>query len=269
MLAEHDPAADRITVRMSSQMPSGARDTLAKDVLGIPAEKVRVLVGDVGGGFGMKTGLYPEDAVVAFAARQVGRPVKWAATRLEDFLSALHGRDTESRAELALDGDGRVLGLRVRTLANMGAYARNAGIAIQLLIGPWVSTSIYDIRTVDFAFTALLTNTAPTGPYRGAGRPEAIYIIERLMDAAAREIGLDPAELRRRNMIRPSQMPYTTRWARPTTAAASSRCWTRAWTGRLERLRRAGRGRGRPARSADAASPPSSNGPAATCSRSA
>ena len=146
--------------------------------------------------------------MVAFAARQLGRPVKWAATRLDDFLSALHGRDTESRAELALDEDGKVLGFRVRTLANMGAYPGNAGIAIQLLIGPWVSTSIYDIRTVDFAFTALLTNTAPTGPYRGAGRPEAIYLIERLMDAAARKIGLDPAELRRRNMIHPSQMPY-------------------------------------------------------------
>jgi carbon-monoxide dehydrogenase large subunit len=209
VLAEHDRADDRITVRMSSQMPSGARDAIAKEVLGIPAEKVRVLVGDVGGGFGMKTGLYPEDAVVAFAAKRVGRPVKWAATRLDDFLSALHGRDTESKAELALDADGKVLGFRVRTLANMGAYPRNPGVAIQLLIGPWVSTSIYDITTVDFAFTALLTNTAPTGPYRGAGRPEAIYLIERLMDVAARRMGLDPAELRRRNMIRPAQMPYT------------------------------------------------------------
>ncbi|MCB4821262.1 xanthine dehydrogenase family protein molybdopterin-binding subunit [Roseicella aerolata] len=209
VLAEHDRVDDRITVRMSSQMPSGARDAIAKEVLGIPAEKVRVLVGDVGGGFGMKTGLYPEDAVVAFAAKQLGRPVKWAATRLDDFLSALHGRDTESRAELALDAGGKVLGFRVRTLADMGAYPRNPGIAIQLLIGPWVSTSIYDITTVDFAFTAMLTNTAPTGPYRGAGRPEAIYLIERLLDTAARRMGLDPAELRRRNMIRPAQMPYT------------------------------------------------------------
>jgi len=209
VLAEHDPVSERTTVRMSSQMPSGARDTLAKDVLGIPADKIRVLVGDVGGGFGMKTGLYPEDAVVAFAARQVGRPVKWAATRLDDFLAALHGRDTDSRAELALDANGKVLGFRVRTLANMGAYPGNSGIAIQLLIGPWVSTSIYDIRTVDFTFTALMTNTAPTGPYRGAGRPEAIYLIERLMDAAARKLDIDPAELRRRNMIQPSQMPYT------------------------------------------------------------
>lgn len=208
VLAEYDAGSDRITVRLSSQMPSGARDSIAKEVLGIDPAKVRVLVGDVGGGFGMKTGMYPEDAVVAFAAKAVGRPVKWAATRLDDFLSALHGRDTESKAELALDAQGKVTGFRVRTLANMGAYPRNPSIAIQLLIGPWVSTSIYDITTVDFAFTALLTNTATTGPYRGAGRPEAIYLIERLMDAAARKMGLDPAELRRRNMIRPEQMPY-------------------------------------------------------------
>ncbi|MEN0075340.1 MAG: molybdopterin cofactor-binding domain-containing protein, partial [Paracraurococcus sp.] len=140
VLADYDGESGRYTVRMSTQMPSSARDSIAEEVLGIPSDKVRVLVGDVGGGFGMKTGLYPEDAVVAFAAKQVGRPVKWAATRLDDFLSALHGRDTESRAELALDAEGKVLAFRVRTLANMGAYPRNPGVAIQLLIGPWVST---------------------------------------------------------------------------------------------------------------------------------
>jgi carbon-monoxide dehydrogenase large subunit len=208
VLADYDGAGDRFTIRMSTQMPSGFRDQLCKEVLDIPTDRVRVLVGDVGGGFGMKTGLYAEDAVVAFAARRVGRPVRWAAERMEDFLAALHGRDTDSKVELALDADGKVLGLRVRTLANMGGYTRNSGVAIQLLIGPWVSTSIYDITNIDFQFTAVLTNTAPTGPYRGAGRPEAIYIIERLMDAAARKLGLDPAELRRRNMIRPEQMPY-------------------------------------------------------------
>ena len=208
VLADYDGASDRFTIRMSTQMPSGFRDQLCKEVLDIPTDRVRVLVGDVGGGFGMKTGLYAEDAVVAFAARRVGRPVRWAAVRMEDFLAALHGRDTDSKAELALDEAGKVLGLRVRTLANMGGYTRNSGVAIQLLIGPWVSTSIYDITNIDFQFTAVLTNTAPTGPYRGAGRPEAIYIIERLMDAAARKLGLDPAELRRRNMIRPEQMPY-------------------------------------------------------------
>src|SRR5205814_5831079 len=108
-----------------------------------------------------------------------------------------------------LDADGKVLALRVESLANIGAYAGHVPALIQLLVGPWVSTSIYDIPTIDLDLRAVMTHTAPTGPYRGAGRPEAIYIIERLMDAAARQLDLDPAELRRRNMLRPSQMPYT------------------------------------------------------------
>jgi aerobic carbon-monoxide dehydrogenase large subunit len=207
-LGEYDGETGRITLRLSCQMPSGVRDAICKELLDIPTDKLRVLVGDVGGGFGMKTGLNPEEGVVAYAARMLGRPVKWAATRMEDFLSALHGRATESRAEMALDADGKVLALRVRTQADMGAYPRNASVAIQLLVGPWVSTSIYNITLVDFSFQALLTNTAPTGPYRGAGRPEAIYLLERLFDTAARKMALDPAELRRRNMIAPAQMPY-------------------------------------------------------------
>ncbi len=156
----------------------------------------------------MKTGVYPEDVVLAWCARKYGMPLKWRADRIEEFLAATHGRDVTSKAELALDGDGRVLALRVDSLANVGAYATPAGVVIQLLIGPWVSTSIYDIGTIDIRIRAVLTNTAPTGAYRGAGRPEAIYIIERLMDAAARQTGIDPVELRRRNMIRPEQMPY-------------------------------------------------------------
>ncbi|MGO4722674.1 MULTISPECIES: xanthine dehydrogenase family protein molybdopterin-binding subunit [unclassified Inquilinus] len=208
-IASYDPEADRLTLRLSSQMPSGARDTLCDAVLGIPREKVRVVVDDVGGGFGMKTGLYPEDIMVAYAARQLQRPVRWTAERIEEFLAATHGRDVESRAELALDQNGKVVGYRVRSLCNVGAYAGTAGIIIQLMIGPWVSTSIYDIRTIDLEFTAILTNTAPTAAYRGAGRPEAIYLIERLFDAAARQLGLDPVEIRRRNLIHPDQMPYT------------------------------------------------------------
>jgi carbon-monoxide dehydrogenase large subunit len=198
----------RLTMRLSSQMPTGVRGGLAATLPGQTAESIRVVVGDVGGGFGMKTALYPEDVVVAFAALQLQRPVKWQAERLEEFLTAVHGRDVLSRAELALDASGRVLGLRVRSLANVGAYPTGAGVAIQLLIGPWVSTSIYDIPNLSLQITAVLTHTAHTGAYRGAGRPEAIYIIERLMDAAAREMAIDPAELRRRNMIRPDQFPY-------------------------------------------------------------
>jgi carbon-monoxide dehydrogenase large subunit len=207
-LASYDKETERLTLRLSSQMPSGARDSLC-GALGLPPEKIRVVVGDVGGGFGMKTGLYPEDIVVAYAARQIGRPVKWTPTRIEEFLSSTHGRDVESHAELALDADGKVLAYRIRSLANVGAYGSTVGIIIQLMIGPWVSTSIYDIRTIDFDLRAVLTHTAPTAAYRGAGRPEAIYIIERLFDAAARQLGLDPAEIRRRNLIRPEQMPYT------------------------------------------------------------
>ena len=198
----------RLTLRMSSQMPSGVRTTLAACLPGRTAENVRVVVGDVGGGFGMKTGAYPEDLMLGWAALQLGRPVKWQAERLEDFLSAVHGRDQVSHAEIALDAHGKVLGLRVRTMANVGATPTATSIVIPLMIGPWVSTSIYDIPLIDLHLSAVLTNQAATGAYRGAGRPEAIYIIERLMDAAARQLGIDGAELRRRNMIRPEQMPY-------------------------------------------------------------
>ncbi|WP_076998475.1 xanthine dehydrogenase family protein molybdopterin-binding subunit [Variovorax sp. KK3] len=208
VLVDVDAASGRLSVRMSTQMPSGVRNSIC-DAIGLEHKQVRVVVGDVGGGFGMKTGAYPEDIVVAYAAHVLRRPVKWVAERSEEFLSTSHGRDIEALAELALDADGKILALRIRTLANVGAYATGTGVAIQLLIGPWVQTSVYDIQTIDFDFLAVLTNTAPTGAYRGAGRPEAIYTIERLMDEAARQIGIDRIELRRRNFIQPEQMPYT------------------------------------------------------------
>ena len=207
-VAWFDESSARLTVRISSQMPTGVRASLCEAIPGLTAENVRVVVGDVGGGFGMKTGIHPEDIVVAYAARDLQRAVRWRADRIEEFLSAVHGRDVVSRAELALDAAGKVLAMRVRSLANVGAYATGVGCAIQLLIGPWVSTSIYDIATIDLHYTAVMTNTAPTGAYRGAGRPEAIYITERLFDAAARALKLDPAELRRRNLIAPERMPY-------------------------------------------------------------
>ena len=207
-LATYDAAADKLTLRVSCQTPTGLRDELCDEVLGVPKEKVRILVGDVGGGFGMKTSLYPEDVVIAYATRTLQRPIKWTAERMDELLGASHGRDVTARAELALDANGKVLALRVHSLANVGAYATPAGVVIQLLIGPWVSTSIYDIPLIDIYVKAVLTHTLPTSAYRGAGRPEAIYFIERLMDAAARRTGIDGVELRRRNMILPSQMPY-------------------------------------------------------------
>ncbi|MBA2675772.1 molybdopterin cofactor-binding domain-containing protein, partial [Ramlibacter sp.] len=202
------PAEDgRLTLRLSSQMPSAVRNGL-HDVLGIPKDQLRVTVGDVGGGFGMKTGIYPEDAAVAWCAWTLKRPVKWIAERSEEFLSSTHGRDVATDAELALAADGRVLALRLRSHANVGAYATGVGVAIQLLIGPWVQTSVYDVPAIDFHFQAVLTHRAPTGAYRGAGRPEAIFTMERLMDEAARQTGIERIALRRRNFIRPGQMPY-------------------------------------------------------------
>ena len=242
----------RVTLRMSSQMPGGVRDTLC-EALGWPTDKLRVLVGDVGGGFGMKTGAYPEDIVVAYCAHTLQRPVKWISERSEEFLAASHGRDIRSHVELALDANGRVLGLRVRTLANVGAYATNTGVIIQLLVGPWVTTSIYDIQTIDLRLSAVMSNTTPPGAYRGAGRPEAIYNIERLMDTAARELGLDPAELRRRNMIRPEQMPYTNPMGQTYDSGKFEAVQTQAlaladWAGfeaRAARSKRSGKHRGR------------------------
>ena len=198
----------RLTLRMSSQMPSGVKNSLCNDILGLPRDQVRVIVGDVGGGFGMKTGIYPEDAAVAWCAYTLKQPVKWVADRSEEFLSSNHGRDVQTQAEMALAADGKILALRLRALGNVGAYTTGAGVAIRLLIGPWVQTSVYDIGTIDFHFKAVLTNTASTSAYRGAGRPEAIFTMERLMDEAARQTGIDRIDLRRRNFIRPEQMPY-------------------------------------------------------------
>jgi carbon-monoxide dehydrogenase large subunit len=197
----------RLTVRLSSQMPTGVRTALC-DVIGLDKENVRVIVGDVGGGFGMKTGAYAEDIVTAYCAHKLGRPVKWIADRNEEFLSSSHGRDIETKASMAIAKDGKILGLRIETLANVGAYPTMTGLAIQMLIGPWVQSSVYDIQTIDYHFTGVMTNTASTGAYRGAGRPEAIYNIERLMDEAARVSGIDRITLRRKNFVQPSQMPY-------------------------------------------------------------
>lgn len=207
VLAYPEAGSERIVVQLSSQMPTAVRDGIA-GALNMDPGQIRVRVSDVGGGFGMKTGCYPEDVMAAHAARTLKRPVKWCSQRIEEFQASTHGRDLVSHAEMALDASGKVLGMRVRSVANVGAYASVTGVIIQLLIGPWVTTSVYDIQAIDLHLTAVMTNTMPLGAYRGAGRPEAIYTMERLMDAAARELKLDPSELRRRNLIRPDQMPY-------------------------------------------------------------
>ena len=209
-IGEFDAKTGRITLRTSCQNPAGLQKTLAESCLMVPMDKVRVRVGDVGGGFGMKTQLYPEDVVCAWAARKLGRPVHWRASRSEEFLAGNHGRDQINRAELAFDADGKILGLRVEIVGNIGAHASGPGAVIVVAVGPKVITGVYHIPALDLRGTAVLTNTNLVGAYRGAGRPEAIYLIERLMDQAAAEMKIDPAELRRRNFIQPGAMPYTT-----------------------------------------------------------
>lgn len=207
VLAWPDPVSGRLFVRASSQMPTRERDSIAA-VLGIEVERVRVQVGDVGGGFGMKTGMYPEDAVVAFAARALGRPVRWIATRGEDMVSAVHGRDIRTRAHLALGPDGRFLALRTHTEVNLGAYATDIGLAMHFLLGPAILSGPYRIPVADIGASAVVTNTATIGAYRGAGSPEAAHIMERLVDEAARALSMDPVEIRRRNLVEPTRMPY-------------------------------------------------------------
>ena len=209
-IAQFDTQTGRVTLRTSCQNPSGLQGTLADAVLKIPKDKVRVIVGDVGGGFGMKTQLYPEDVVCAWAARKLKRPVHWCASRSEEYLAGNHGRDQSNRAELAFDTDGRILGFRVEIVGNIGAHASGPGAVIVVAVGPKVITSVYHIPALHLRGTAVLTHTNVVGAYRGAGRPEAIYLIERLMDQAAAEMKIDAAELRRRNFIQPSQMPYKT-----------------------------------------------------------
>lgn len=207
-LATYDAATDRITLETGIQTPGRTRDGLAGAVLKIAPDKLRVLVRDIGGGFGMKTGIYPEDVVIAFAARMLKRAVKWRADRAEDFLAGTHGRGLRSTVSLALDANGRFLGLRVHSLADLGGYCGGPGPAVQGVLGPYVSTGVYDIRNLDLRVDCVLTNTGIMAPYRGAGRPENVFNIERLIDIASREMNIDPLELRRRNFVAKEQMPY-------------------------------------------------------------
>ncbi len=202
-----DPADGRVTLYTSSQNPHGLRTGLAHDVFGLPETQFRIVSPDVGGGFGMKNNVFPEDVLVVHAARVLGRPVRWTATRSEAMLSDHHGRDMVCRAELALDAGGRFLALRADAVYALGAYISSAG-PVPSLIGTMMYVGAYHIPAVHVAARVVFTNTAYTGPYRGAGRPEAIHIIERLIDTAARQCGFDALDLRRRNFVPPGRMPY-------------------------------------------------------------
>lgn len=208
-IAEVDEKSGKLTVYVQSQTPMATRDVIADGILKRPKDSVRVVVGDIGGGFGQKTGLYPEDGIVAYAAVKLGKRIRWRGDRTDDFVGGTHGRDLTSKAELALDAKGRIQAYRVKSIGGTGAYLSGTGVIIPLVLGPFVQTSVYDIPQVHYEIKAVMTNTAPVGAYRGAGRPEAVFIIERLLDAAARQIGIDPRTIRKVNYIKPAQLPYT------------------------------------------------------------
>jgi carbon-monoxide dehydrogenase large subunit len=207
--ASYDAASDSYLLRCCSQSARALRDGLAP-ILGVPNQRLRVITEDVGGAFGLKTGPYPEYLAVLVAARKLGRPVHWMSNRAEAFLTDNHARDAFSDVELALDERGRFLALRIRHLGNMGAYIGAVGANIQTVNLTRCLPGMYDIPLIDIAVRCVFTNTTTTAPYRGAGRPEANYMLERVVEEAARITGIDPVKLRRRNLIKPSAMPYKT-----------------------------------------------------------
>jgi len=206
-IGEYDADSDRLILRLGCQGVFGQRGLLS-GILGVPVEKLRVLTGNVGGSFGMKASAYPEYICLLHAARTLGHPVKWTDERSESFLSDSHGRDHEMTAELALDADGIFLALRVTGYGNLGAWLSNA-----TTIPPTLNTvkniiGVYATPLIEVSSKCMFTNTTPVGAYRGAGRPEGNYYMERLVETAAREMGIDRVVLRQRNHIRPEQMPY-------------------------------------------------------------
>lgn len=208
-IGEFDPASGRWTLTAGTQGGHGIRDIVAKDILKIDPARLRVVTPDVGGGFGTKSFVYAEYPLILKAAEALGRPVKWVQDRSEHFQIDAHGRDNVTTAALAIDADGRFIGLRVDLVAAMGAYLHQFGPYIPHG-GVTMSTGLYDIRALDVRVRGVFTHTVPTDAYRGAGRPEAAFVIERLVDYAARELGVDPVELRAKNFIRADQLPYTT-----------------------------------------------------------
>ncbi|MCB9943733.1 MAG: xanthine dehydrogenase family protein molybdopterin-binding subunit [Geminicoccaceae bacterium] len=208
-VAEFDAKSGKLTVHTCTQGGWAFKDALA-DNLGMESENVRVLTPDVGGGFGMKAMFYAEYTMAAYAAKRLGRAVRWTAERSEGFLSDTMGRDHVTVAELAFDANKRITGMRVHTTANMGAYYYFFAPFIPTGAAAKVLPGVYDIPKISYTVLGVFTNTVPVDAYRGAGRPESIYCVERLIDKAAREMGMDPSELRRINFIKPDQMPYRT-----------------------------------------------------------
>jgi carbon-monoxide dehydrogenase large subunit len=204
-----DGGAGKLTLYCSTQVPHHIRRNVTEQ-LGLPQTAVRLIAPDVGGGFGYKGKHYPEETIIAWAARRLRRPVKWVASRSECFLSDYQGRGHQTRAELAFDGDGHFLALRVDTVANIGAYVSTFGAGIPSAIYCALLAGVYRTPAITVQSTGVFTNTVPTDAYRGAGRPEACYVLERLADEAARKLGMDRAEIRRRNLVPNEAMPYKT-----------------------------------------------------------
>jgi carbon-monoxide dehydrogenase large subunit len=207
-IGDTDPASGRSTLYTATQGPHFVRDPLAEIILKIPRDKLRLITPNVGGGFGMKAFVYPEQALVVWASRKLERPVKWQEDRSEGFVSDNQGRDHVTRAELALADDGRFLGLRVSVIANLGAYLSPFGSFVPTRSTDLVS-GIYSTLAIHINVKGVCTNTVVVCAYRGAGRPEAGYLLERLVDAAARQLGMSPDAIRRVNFVPPSAMPYT------------------------------------------------------------
>ena len=209
-LGEFDPTTGDYTLHTTSQNPHVIRLLMGANVLHIPESKLRVVAPDVGGGFGSKIYHYAEEAIVTWSAGKLGRPVKWTADRSESFMSDAHGRDHVSNAQLALDANGKILGLKVHTYANMGAYLSTFAPCVPTYLYATLLAGTYTTPVIYCEVKAVFTNTVPVDAYRGAGRPEATFLLERLMDVAAQETGIDRVELRRRNFIQPDQFPYQT-----------------------------------------------------------
>ena len=209
-VGDYDAASGAYTLYTTSQNPHLARLVLAAFVQVAPESKLRVVSPDVGGGFGSKIFVYAEETAVIWAAGKLRRPVKWRAERSESFLADAHGRDHVTKAELALSADGTFLGLRVKTIANMGAYLSTFASSVPTYLYGTLLAGQYKTPAIYVEVRSLFTNTAPVDAYRGAGRPEATYVVERLVETAARELSIDRAEIRRRNFIQPDDFPYAT-----------------------------------------------------------
>ncbi len=209
-IGDYDSGKDEYTLFTTSQNPHVIRMLMGAFVLSIPEHKLRVISPDVGGGFGSKICHYAEEAIVTWASKQVNRPVKWTADRSESFISDAHGRDHVSHAELAMSEEGVFLGLRVDTRANLGAYLSTFGPAVPTVLYATLLAGTYKTPAIHARVRGMFTHTVPVDSYRGAGRPEACYLLERLVDRAAKVMGIDPIELRRRNFIKPDDYPYQT-----------------------------------------------------------